>query len=121
MSKLTWSTATNFLRPVPKEIWRSFSSMSFSLSAIGVVLHHFLAQVLDRVGALDLGRPGVQIPGLGGVGGRHIEEGRLLDKVNGQGLLVAGGKGVAVDVVERVGRAAVEGGRRPALAPRLRP
>src|SRR5699024_335059 len=99
MSKLTWSTATNFFRPLPKEIWRSLTSMSFSLSAMGSL--HFLAQVLDRVGPLYLGRPVVHAPVVGRVGLRHLEERRLLDEIDVQSHLVAGCKGVAREPVQQ--------------------
>ena len=62
-------------------------------------------QVPDHLGLFQLRRPGIQQPGLGIVGVRHLEKGRFLHKVDLERMLVARGKGVALDLV-------IQGGRR---------
>mgnify|MGYP002935039450 CR=1 FL=1 len=69
---------------------------------------------------LDLGSARVQIPGLCGVGLGHLEERRLLHKVDCQRMLVAGRKCVTLDLVEQVRGSTIHAGQGLTLGAQLR-
>src|SRR5699024_9203336 len=101
MWKDTLSTAVKGWRLGPNCTVRSWTSSSFSRSAVTAV-HSLLPQGADVLGGLHLGGPGVQEPGPGLVGGGHLEEGRPLQEVDLQGLGVPGGEGVPLHLIEQV-------------------
>ena len=56
-------------------------------------------QILDDLRLFKLGGPGIQKPCLGIVGIAYLKERRLLHKVDLESMLVAGCKGISLDLV----------------------
>ena len=68
--------------------------------------------VLNCLGLLNLRRSGVQQPGLGEVGLRNLEHGRLLQRIDLQAVGISGSKGIAHDLVIQRGGSASDGVKR---------
>lgn len=71
------------------------------------------------LGRFHLGRPGIQQPGAGAVGGADRQHGRPFDKVDLEGTGIARRKSVPPDFPEKVGRGTLDGIEGLPLDPQL--